>query len=143
MATLGATIITGLAAIESNSTTEPPAFNNSAGVTEGTSCRAWVNFNGTGSLGGLQNIRGSFNLTSVLKNPSPGVGNYTVNFANAMIDANYSAIANYTNTNTAQGGNNDGQAICWNYLAGSVNVYVADGSGATQQALYCSVAIFR
>jgi hypothetical protein len=46
-------------------------------------CRAWVNFNGTGTVA----IRGSGNVTSITDN---GVGDYTVNFTTAMPDANYS-----------------------------------------------------
>ena len=46
-------------------------------------CRAWVNFNGTGTVA----IRASGNVTSITDN---GTGNYTVNFTTAMTDANYS-----------------------------------------------------
>lgn len=46
-------------------------------------CRAWVNFNGTGTVA----IRASGNVTSITDN---GTGDYTVNFTNAMPDANYS-----------------------------------------------------
>jgi hypothetical protein len=46
--------------------------------------KAWVNFNGTTSPG---TIRSSYNVSSVTKN---GTGDYTVNFATAMADANYS-----------------------------------------------------
>ena len=46
-------------------------------------CRAWVNFNGTGTVA----IRGSGNITSITDN---GVGDYTLNFTNAMPDGNYS-----------------------------------------------------
>lgn len=46
------------------------------------SCRAWVNFNGTGTVA----IRASGNVTSITDN---GVGDYTVNFTTAMSDANY------------------------------------------------------
>jgi hypothetical protein len=45
--------------------------------------RAWVNFNGSGTVA----IRGSGNVTSITDN---GVGNYTVNFTTAMPDTNYS-----------------------------------------------------
>lgn len=45
-------------------------------------CRAWVNFNGTGTVA----IRGSGNVSSITDN---GVGDYTVNFTTAMPDANY------------------------------------------------------
>lgn len=47
--------------------------------------QAWVNFNGTGTVA----IRAAFNVTSITDN---GTGNYTVNFTNALADANYSAI---------------------------------------------------
>lgn len=46
-------------------------------------CRAWVNFNGTGTVA----IRASGNVTSITDN---GTGDYTVNFTTAMPDANYS-----------------------------------------------------
>ncbi len=45
-------------------------------------CRAWVNFNGTGTVA----IRASGNVTSITDN---GTGNYTVNFTTAMPDVNY------------------------------------------------------
>jgi len=46
-------------------------------------CRAWVNFNGTGTVA----IRASGNVSSITDN---GTGDYTVNFSTAMPDANYS-----------------------------------------------------
>lgn len=70
--------------IQSN-TTSPPTINNSAGTAIGTFCRAWVNFNGTGTVA----IRASFNVTSITDN---NVGDYTVNFTTAMADANYTAL---------------------------------------------------
>ena len=45
-------------------------------------CRAWVNFNGTGTVA----IRASGNVSSITDN---GVGDYTVNFTTALADANY------------------------------------------------------
>jgi hypothetical protein len=54
-------------------------------------CRAWVNFNGTGTVA----IRASGNITSITDN---GTGDYTVNFTTAMPDANYSVA-------TSTGGN--------------------------------------
>jgi hypothetical protein len=55
-------------------------------------CRAWVNFNGTGTVA----IRGSANVTSITDNSA---GNYTVNFTTAMPDANY--CTNVTGTHDA------------------------------------------
>ena len=48
-------------------------------------CRAWVNFNGSGTVA----IRDSANVSSITDN---GVGDYTVNFTTAMVDANYSVV---------------------------------------------------
>jgi hypothetical protein len=45
-------------------------------------CRAWVNFNGTGTVA----IRASGNVSSITDN---GTGDYTVNFTTAMPDVNY------------------------------------------------------
>jgi len=45
-------------------------------------CRAWVNFNGTGTVA----IRGSGNVSSITDN---GTGDYTLNFTTAMPDGNY------------------------------------------------------
>jgi hypothetical protein len=56
------------------------------GTTEqGQLCKAWVNFNGTGTVA----IRASYNVSSITDN---GVGVYTVNFANALADTNYSVV---------------------------------------------------
>jgi hypothetical protein len=63
-------------------------------------CKAWVNFNGTTSPG---TIRSSYNVSSVTKN---GTGDYTVNFATAMADQNYSVLLTGDNqgTTTTNGG---------------------------------------
>ena len=49
-------------------------------------CRAWVNFNGTGTVA----IRGSGNVSSVT---DFGVGSYRVNFSTALADTNYAAVS--------------------------------------------------
>lgn len=68
-----------------NDTSNPPTFRNNS-VEIGTLCRAWVNFNGTGTPA----IRGSFNVSSITDN---GQGDFTVNFTNAMPDALYATVA--------------------------------------------------
>jgi hypothetical protein len=55
---------------------------NASGAAPIYACRAWVNFNGTGTVA----IRGSGNVTSITDH---GVGEYTVNFTTPMPDANY------------------------------------------------------
>ena len=51
--------------------------------------RAWVNFNGTGTVA----IRASGNVSSITDN---GTGDYTVNFTTAMADVNYSTVISYS-----------------------------------------------
>lgn len=58
---------------------------SSANVISG-SAKAWVNFNGTGTVA----IRASYNVSSITDN---GTGNYTINMTNALADANYSVSA--------------------------------------------------
>lgn len=67
-------------------------FNSGYGsVATAYGCRAWVNFDGTGTVA----IRESGNVSSITDN---GTGDYTVNFTNAMPDTNYAVLAS--------GGNN-------------------------------------
>jgi hypothetical protein len=62
-------------------------FNSGYGsVATAYGCRAWVNFNGTGTVA----IRASGNVSSITDNAT---GLYTVNFSNAMPDANYSSVS--------------------------------------------------
>lgn len=51
------------------------------------SAKAWVNFDGTGTVSTNQTIRASYNVSSIFKN---GTGDYTINFTNAFADTNYS-----------------------------------------------------
>ncbi len=51
----------------------------------GTTCKAWVNFSGIGTVA----IRKAYNVNSITDN---GVGEYTVNFATALSDTNYCAV---------------------------------------------------
>jgi hypothetical protein len=76
------------------------------------SAKAWINFNGTGTPA----IRASYNVSSITDN---GTGNYTINFTNALADANYAVagmgnvitiMTNGRNTNGADGGNNTSTA---------------------------------
>jgi hypothetical protein len=69
--------------IENGVANTPPTIVDGNNVQIGTFCRAWVNFNGTGTVA----INASFNVTSITDN---GTGDYTVNFTTAMPDVNYS-----------------------------------------------------
>ena len=70
------------------------AFNVS-GSAPMFACRAWVVFDGRGTV----SIKASGNVSSITDN---GTGDYTVNFTTAMPDANYCATGNVlTNTTGA------------------------------------------
>jgi len=63
------------------------SFNSGYGsVATAYGCRAWVNFDGTGTVA----IRASGNVSSITDN---GTGSYTINLATSMPDANYAAVA--------------------------------------------------
>ena len=98
-------------------------------------CKAWVNFNGTGTVA----IRASYNVSSITDN---GTADYTVNFTTAMVDANYC-----TNT-TCDGSSQAASAQCPTiYSLGTtsavrVNFY-NPAAGAFQDRPVVNVAIFR
>ena len=55
--------------------------------------KAWVNFNGTGTVA----IRHSFNVSSITDN---GLGDYSVNFTTAMSDTNYAVAGSAKRSGT-------------------------------------------
>jgi len=97
-------------------------------------CRAWVNFNGTGTIA----IRGSGNVSSITDG---GTGIYTVNFTNAMPDANY-AVALGGDNLTGTGNlilNTSGS-----FNTTSIQLLLTTGGGGTLiDDNYVSVAVFR
>lgn len=65
-------------------------FNDASTQSTGKqACKAWVNFNGTGTVA----IRSSYNVSSITDN---GTGDYTINFTTAMPNANYAVAATST-----------------------------------------------
>lgn len=110
-------------------------FNSGYGsVATAYGCRAWVNFNGTGTVA----IRASGNVSSITDH---GVGNYTVNFTTAMPDANFAA--NVT-INNVSGGSTLVQPYVTATAVGSVTVYMLQNSGASPADTATTlVAVFR
>jgi len=119
----------------------PPVIKSSSGAEVGTFCRAWVNFNGSGTVA----IRASFNVSSITDN---GTGDYTVNFTTAMPDANYSITAtaapvyNGSVVNTGDNMANDNTFVATTSLC-NVCVRGNGSSFATFDSLAVHVAIFR
>ena len=59
-----------------------PVFQNTSGTEKGQLAKAWINYNGTGTV----SIRDSFNVSSLTDN---GEGLYTITFTNAMSNNDY------------------------------------------------------
>jgi hypothetical protein len=111
---------------------------NATGTAPIFACRAWVNFNGIGTVA----IRGSGNVSSITDN---GIGDYTVNFTTAMPDANY--VFNLSQQETVNGITFCFPAQLLTSAPTSTALRVGSiGSGSTSAkgdaSMYC-VSIFR
>jgi len=131
-------------------TTGVTSLSTASGSAPSYSARAWVNFNGTGTVA----IRANGNVSSITDN---GQGDYTVNFATAMADTNYMvAFGGVTDSGNARrivhagvlstGGSMNNAA--GNYATGSVRVGLCIGdSGNGNAEMFDSanidVAVFR
>jgi hypothetical protein len=96
-------------------------------------CKAWVNFNGTGTVA----IRSSYNVSSITDN---GIGTYTINYLTQMQDSNYS----FSQSNGISG---QASYLCLdvsnlNYSTTSLRLLSIQGAGVVADAMYCSVQIF-
>jgi len=100
-------------------------------------CRAWVNFNGTGTVA----IRGSGNVTSITDN---GVGSYAVNLTTALTDTNYACVMA---TKGSSGAGTPFLPVEHASLAArttsSIAFYVIALNGATPDADVVEVVFFR
>jgi hypothetical protein len=120
--------------------TDDLLFNSgygSAAVAYG--CRAWVNFNGTGTVA----IRGSGNVSSITDN---GTGDYTVNFTTAMPDVNYavSGSARYTTSTNSMYLAIGASGAGGTYSTSAVQVRsVSFSNGADFDCDIVNVAVFR
>lgn len=109
------------------------SLTTASGSAPSYSARAWVNFNGTGTVA----IRASGNVSSITDN---GTGDYTVNFTTAMPDANYCGVLAFQSTNSTV-------TNTWNFIASanttsSARVAYYASASATDNT-YINVAIFR
>ena len=109
------------------------AFNSGYGsVAPVYGCRAWVNFNGTGTVA----IRASGNVSSITDN---GTGDYTISFTTAMPDANFevNGVAYYPGVAVATLGLSS-------LAAGSVRVNAINAAGsASIDVDQMHVSVFR
>jgi hypothetical protein len=104
------------------------------------SAKAWVNFNGTGTVA----IRAAFNVSSIT---DVGTGRYTVNFTNALADTNYAsamsarnASSNNINGVVAEIGSGYGTSV---RTTTALGIVVMDSAAGAVDSEFVSVSIFR
>ena len=128
---------------DTDSTFDIKAPLNATGSAPLYACRAWVNFNGTGTVA----IRDSGNVSSITDN---GTGDYDVNFTTAMPDSNYAICLGQASYNYTVGGNSLFHHIHetsaypttgFNIRTGAVSV-TADG-GSLYDYMLISASVFR
>jgi hypothetical protein len=112
----------------------------SNGVT--VSALAWVNFNGTSAS--PITPRAAYNVSSVTKN---GTGDYTLNFTNALADANYSVSASASVILTGTGGAcvveiYDASSGGTNPTTSALRIYVHRSAVSAYDVPYVCVNIF-
>jgi hypothetical protein len=96
-------------------------------------CRAWVNFNGTGTVA----IRASGNVSSITDN---GTGNYTVNFTTAMPNA-FSVVAAGKRADDDGYASNDVHVLARSDSNSTARIYGNYGGNAVDM-MVVSVAVF-
>lgn len=98
-------------------------------LTGQSAAKAWVNFNGTGTV----SVRGSFNVSTLTDDAT---GKYTASYTNSMSDGNYViTTATVDGATTQRGGNTlnlrDGQSPA----TGSIGLEARSGASATQNGV--------
>jgi hypothetical protein len=120
------------------STLRVNTLQNTSGV-EVYTAKAWVNFNGTGTVA----IRAAGNVSSITDN---GTGDYTVNFTVAMTDINYTPVissSRQTDINTISINTNN---TTGNDVAPTVNGFrlgLLQFGVAPRDGTYVSATVFR
>jgi hypothetical protein len=112
-----------------------PALGN-VGTAPVYAARAWVNFDGTGTVA----IRASGNVSSITDN---GTGDYTVNFTNAMVDANYVMSGSHTFSSDNFNIYATKARSSADYLAGSIRVLTPTQVNTAFDWVMVNVVIFR
>ena len=119
---------------DSNSANANFQFNSGYGsVATAYGCRAWVNFNGTGTPA----IRASGNVTDITDN---GTGLYTVNLTTAMPDANYAENVS-CNYRTGSGVGTIAQIVT--QTTSNTQVFTIEEAGGGVDPTFVCVSIFR
>ena len=113
----------------------PDKLSTATGSAPSYSARAWVNFNGTGTVA----IRDSGNVSSITDNNS---GDYTINFTTAMPDVNYAVSGCSSDSTAGSSSSIISVSTSTNVLTTSVRITNTNLSSNLDRA-YISVTIHR
>ena len=126
------TIPAGTSTLVTNATL--PTQLNASGSAPVYACRAWVNFDGTGTVA----IRASGNVTSITDN---GTGNYTINFTTAMPDEDYAVVCGASSPTSAT--SIDTWVNGYVFSTSSIRIEVESATSVAVDRTHVSVIIFR
>ena len=115
------------------STAQIGSLTTASGSAPSYSARAWVNFNGTGTVA----IRASGNVSSITDN---GVGDYTVNFTTALSSVDYAVTG--TIGNSGQAGQVQTDNAAGTFSVNSIRLAVQVGVSRTDNSTV-QIAVFR
>lgn len=122
-----------VASLQALATATVPLVKDSAGTEYGQFCRAWVNWNGTGTIA----IRDSFNVSSITDS---GVGDYRINFTNAMPNANYALLLGFGGTSAVCTSRSVEEAVA--RTTSLVAVAVQNFSSVNVDSVHVEAAVF-
>jgi hypothetical protein len=120
-----------------------PTFKNSSGTEIGQLVKAWVNFDGSGTVA----IRDDFNVASLTDN---GTGDYTITFDTALANNDYALVTNQR-LDTSGGAPNivhtgnehdDNTTTSAKIVCGTGNQNAAGSSGSTGDVSSIHVVVF-
>lgn len=97
------------------------------------SAKAWVNFNGTGTVA----INASYNVSSIT---DVGVGQYTINYTNSFADANYAVSGNVGLLNAGN------SVYSWYHqtkATNNISIFVTNSTGSGYDFNSVSVMVMR
>jgi hypothetical protein len=130
--TLQAPAVSGTTTVTIPATTGNFLLDTTTGV-----CRAWVNFNGTGTVA----IRASYNVSSIT---DLGTAYYRINFTSSISDVNFS-VSGCAGSDIG-GGNDNGVVTLSNRAVSSLTILtrnVQSSGGAVTDYDSVNVSVFR
>ena len=117
--------------VQNNSGTGAPLFKNNAGTEIGQLAKAWVHFNGKGTVA----ISDDFNVESLTDN---GTGRYTIHFTTDMSNGNYAVVVGGSDDDESDPPSFFGCAV-ESFTTSNFNIFTRRGAGMEDSNPICAV----